>query len=233
MSKTRWNEHRLERLFERYNRIYWWHRRLPRYRVTVAKLDGFLGLCHWRRKHIEIDTDQHRNDRHIRRTLLHEMVHAATRGGHDLRFFAQMERLLRRGALPTIETGDVGRCKILDDVVPRRFPLLRAKVQRLESRRAREVERMAAKGKWPSITVTNQMIIDEFGDCEAEALPWKKVLACVGYEYGLTDAAGRPKNAWARRIVARGKKVHAKAHRDHLQYEKMHKQFEMREQHGV
>ena len=107
MRKTEWNQKRLQRLFERYNRKYW-RGRLPPYRVMQAERLDVLGSCYYRKRIIEIDTGQHDSERHIRATLLHEMVHAATRSGHDVRFFAQMERLLRRGALVTIETGDAG-----------------------------------------------------------------------------------------------------------------------------
>jgi len=38
----------------------------------------------------------------------------------------------------------------------------------------------------------------------------------MSHEYGLTDDTG-PVNAWARRLIAKGKKVHARARRAHLE----------------
>jgi len=113
-----WGEKRLQRLFERYNRKHW-RGRLPHYRIVPTALEC-LGQCHHRKRIIEIDPNRHESDRRVRATLLHEMAHAAAPGrGQGLEFFAEMERLLRRGALVTIETGDLGGVRILDDIVPR------------------------------------------------------------------------------------------------------------------
>jgi SprT-like family len=203
---SHWGEQRLQSLFERYNRIYW-HGRLPHYNVTPAILEC-LGRCYWRRRIIEIDPKQHKSDRHVRATLLHEMAHAATAGtGHGLEYFAQMERLLRRGAVATIETGDAGGVRILDDIVPSRFPLLRKRVQRLEVRRANKINRLVAEKKLPTETIADDRIINDFANGEIAELPWKHALVVVSDQYGLTDETGRPKNEWARRIVAKAKKV--------------------------
>jgi hypothetical protein len=183
--------------FDRYNRKHW---------------RGCLP--HYRKRIIEIDPRRHKSDRHVRATLLHEMAHAAPHGtGHGVEFFAEM-RLLRRGALVTIETGDVGGVRILDDIVPRRFPLRRKKVQRLEARRANDISHLVAQKKLPTETITDERVITDFGDAEIAELAWKAALLIVGAEYGLTDETGRPKNEWARRIVAKAEKVHrnARAH---------------------
>ena len=68
--------------------------------------------------------------------------------------------------------------------------------------------------------ITDDRIVQDFGDYEAAGLPWKKALVVLGLEYGLTDEAGRPVSAWARRIVRRGRRAHRQARRDHLQYTK-------------
>jgi hypothetical protein len=181
-----------------------------------------LGQCHHRKRIIEIDPNRHESDRRVRATLLHEMAHAAAPGkGHGLEFFAEMERLLRRGALVTIETGDLGGVRILDDIVPRRFTLRRKKVQRLEARRANAISHLVAEKKLPTETITDERIINAFGDAEIAELLWKPALLIVGAECGLTDETGRPKDQWARRIVAKAEKVHRNARRAHLREERL------------
>lgn len=150
------------------------------------------------------------------------MAHAATpRRGHGLVFFREMERLLRRGAPVVIETGDAGGVRFYGAVVPRRFPLLRAKMEHLEQRRAAPIEKSARHTHVEQIT--NEQIVKEFGEPEIAELHCKKAEVVVGLEYGLTDDTGRALNPWARRIIAKGKKVHARARRDHLQGEKIKK----------
>jgi hypothetical protein len=212
----------LQFLFDRYNRLYW-RGRLPRYRVQAAGLDGsILGRCDLTRRTIEIDVSKHKNPRHVRSTLLHEMVHAATRSGHDIKFFAQMERLLSRRALVTIETGDAGGVRFYSEVVPHRFPLLRKKMQKLEARRISKIERYAAKKTLGTeFSSGDDDIVSNFQDAEIAAFPWTRALRAMGTEYGLTDETGRPINAWARRIIAKAKPVHRKAHRNHLEHQKL------------
>jgi hypothetical protein len=210
-----WGEKRLQWLFDRYNRKHW-RGRLPRYRIVPTALEC-LGQCHYRKRIIEIGPSRHESDRHVRATLLHEMAHAAAPGSrHGLEFFAEMERLLRRGALVTIEAGDVGGVRILNDIVPRRFTLLRKKVQRLEARRANAISHLAAQKKLPTETITDERIINAVGDAEITDRTWKAALLKLGVEYGLTDESGRPKNQWARRIVAKAEKVHRNARRAYL-----------------
>lgn len=71
--------------------------------------------------------------------------------------------------------------------------------------------------------ITNEQIVKEFGEPEIAELQRKKAEVVVGLEYGLTDDTRRALNPWARRIIAKGKKVHARARRDHLQGEKIKK----------
>jgi|ERR1700678_2560676 SprT-like family len=90
-----------------------------------------MGLCEWKRKVITIDVERHKSDREVRSTLLHEMAHAAAsiRGsrGHDPKFFAQLEKLLRLRAPIAIDTPEAGGVRILANLVPSRFPLLKRK----------------------------------------------------------------------------------------------------------
>src|SRR6516225_9519030 len=175
MQKTQWNERRLERLFERYNQKFW-RGQLPRYRLRIATLGERLGQCDWKKKLIEIDIEANTNDRQIRCTLLHEMVHAATRTGHGVKFFAQIERLMRRGALITIETGDAGGVKFYGGLVPRRFPLLRKKMERLERLRVNAIKRITAKKKVHVTVISDDELAAGFKDVEIAELPWKTAL---------------------------------------------------------
>jgi hypothetical protein len=126
----KWTEKRLERLFQHYNRTYW-RGRLSGYRITRAGLSESLGECDLQRKLIRIDTDKHKSDPELRGTLLHEMSHAAARCGHSIPFFAELERLIRRGAPVAVDSAEAGSARILRDIVPKRFPLLRAKMDRV------------------------------------------------------------------------------------------------------
>ncbi|MFY9530360.1 MAG: hypothetical protein WAR24_15730, partial [Candidatus Acidiferrales bacterium] len=60
-----------------------------------------------------------------------------------------------------------------------------------------------------------------FGGYEAAVHPWRTVLAWVGLEqHYLIDDTGRPLSARAGRLIAKGRKLHKKARRDHLEDEK-------------
>lgn len=138
-ARTEWSDARLQRLFERYNRLYWGNG-LPHHRVVMAAIGGpAQGQCTPGKDLIEIDPAKHRSAHEIRSTLLHEMAHVATCSeGHDLQFFAQIERLLRCGS-PLAEGAPEAGAWVwaVGGVVPRRFPLLRACMQRAERERTR------------------------------------------------------------------------------------------------
>jgi hypothetical protein len=219
--KTEWTQQRVERLFERYNRIYW-RGKLSGYRVVLADLskESAWGLCEWRKKIIKINPHRE-SDREVRATLLHEMAHAASRSGHTVPFFAQLERLIKRGAVVKVDAAEAGQARILADIVPKRFPLVRAKMQRAENRRARRI--VVWEKAHPNVQaeiMTNDRIVQEFEEVEACALTWKRALVIIGLQYGLTDESGRPVNARARSLVQRARKAHRRARREHLQYEK-------------
>ena len=145
--KTQWDDERLDRLFKRYNRIYW-RGHLPPYRVRTAALDPTVHSAHCNpsKRIIEIDPSQCASDRIVRSKLLHEMVHAAIPSNHDLKFCAQLERLLRLGSPYIVEAWDCSNVKMstarfravgrfsLKYLIPRRFPLLRRRMQRLDNR---------------------------------------------------------------------------------------------------
>src|SRR5271165_3590458 len=80
-------------LFDRYNRRFW-QDRLPHYTVLVTdKYTG--GRCDERRRVIYIHPSSPMG---LSRTLLHEMAHAATNGGHGKRWQDEIRRLLWLGA---------------------------------------------------------------------------------------------------------------------------------------
>jgi hypothetical protein len=153
------------------------------------------------------------------------MAHAASKEhGHGVKFFAQMERLMKKGAPVTVGSPEAGRVTILGDVVPRRFPLLRARMERAENRRALSVWKTAREDRIKINAITDDMIVRWFEDAALE-LPWKRALVLVGCENGLTDELGRPLNAWARNIVRRAKRVHRQARRGYLQSKKLESAF--------
>lgn len=213
--KTRWTEKRLSRLFARYNRKYW-RGRLPSYRVVPAALPGsILGQCHSRKRLIEIDVRKHSTDAQLRGTFLHEMAHAGVGArsnglGHGVPFFGQVERLLQKGAPITIHAdgGDAGLTKMWANLVPARFRLLKKKIDRQEAQRVRKIEAL----NLPVHHVTEAEIVSDFADAALE-LPWEKARFKVGLAYGLIDDTGRPLNAYARRVIAKGRRAHAQARR--------------------
>jgi len=215
-----WSDERLRKLFERYNQLYW-RGKLSRYRVILADLskERAWGLCEWKKKIIRIDL----HSPQLRGTLLHEMAHAASRSGHTVPFFAQLEHLLKRGAPVKVDAAEAGNVSILNDVIPKRFPLLRAKMQRAESRRAGRLLKYTRKKRLKTYTVTDDMIIGEFEDAAME-VTWKRALVFIGLQYGLTDESGRPLSAWARRVIRGGRRAYRRARRDHLEHERQWQQ---------
>src|SRR4029077_6822002 len=132
--------------------------------------------------------------------------------GHDAKFFAQLEWLLRKKAPITISNPEAGAANILRDIVPARFALLKRKMDRLEARRRKPIDRLFQDKKITPITITDQDIIGEFEDAASE-MRWKEALLYVGLYNGLVDEGGRPVNQRARRLVARGRKAHSRARR--------------------
>jgi predicted SprT family Zn-dependent metalloprotease len=87
---------------------------------------------------IKIDVARHRSDRELRSTLLHEMCHVAAHRkggrGHDVKFFEQLEQLLRKKAPITIEDPEAGKARVQSELVPARFPLLKRKMDRIAAK---------------------------------------------------------------------------------------------------
>ena len=92
----------------------------------------------------------------------------------------------------------------------------------MEARRANDIIHLVAQKKLPTETITDERIINAFGDAEIAELTWKHALLMVGDQYGLADDTGRPKNEWARRVVAKAEKVHRNTRRAHLRDKRLH-----------
>jgi hypothetical protein len=216
---TQWHDARLQRLFERYNRLYW-RGRLVRHRVIVSAIEGPAQGQWTPRKHlIQIDLDKHRSDREVRSTLLHEMAHAAARSqGHDVGFFAQVERLLRSGAPIAAGAPEAGNFVWrVANIVPRRFPLLRARMERAAREHAKFLESFIAKRSHSVRRVTREEILAKFGDPEVAEETWQIARRFVGVRYALTDEAGRALSPSAGRLLALAQKVHRRARRSLLE----------------
>ena len=91
---SKWTEQRLQRLFARYNRRFW-AGHVREVRVRISGLDGNYGEWDVEQDEIRIDIARHgNNDRELRATLLHEMVHVVAGAGHGRKFWIQIERLI-------------------------------------------------------------------------------------------------------------------------------------------
>jgi hypothetical protein len=189
---TTWSQARLERLFARY-RDQFWPGRLHRYRVVVAPLEGALGRCDWdaRPPVITVDAAAHRNDWHVRTTLLHEMCHAAAPGGHHSKFFAEVEPLLAAGAPVEVSTAETGG-HFNDDAVPERFPLARRRFRLHQLRENNAFWRMLPADT-PVAVIGDDDICQQIYDGAAlEGVPWRRLWPVIGAEYGLLDVDGKP-----------------------------------------
>ena len=202
-----WSEKRLQDIFEHYKRKYW-QGRLPAYRLVIATMSEAMGLCESRSKLITLDVERHKSDREVRSTVLHEMAHAAAfaRGsrGHDPKFFGQVEKLLRLRAPIAIDTPEAGGVRILANLVPSRFPLLKRKIDQMEARRSMALERLIAERNLQARLITDDGILREFEDAAME-LTWKEAVIALGLEHGLVDETGRPLTGRSRRVLDEAK----------------------------
>lgn len=197
-----WTSARLERLYTRYNRRYW-RGRLPVLAVSNQHLDDCVGVTERSPLRISVDVAQHRTDREVRGTLLHEMAHVADRArhkvGHGYGFWTEIERLLRQRAPITIGCPEMpGHAFITALSVPRRLRLSRQALERTRRRLEREIP-----AGLPEQLVTDTEILGAFEDAATDGLTWSRARRAVGLEYGLLDVEHNPIDAWARRLLAR------------------------------
>jgi hypothetical protein len=96
----RWSDTRLKQLFDVFAERLWPDRKLNQWRVIARHFkreERCRGFCSLECEYIVIDLALCQSDRAVRGILLHEMCHAVCNGGHDLRFFREVERLLAFG----------------------------------------------------------------------------------------------------------------------------------------
>ena len=214
---SNWTEQRLRRLFDRYNRRFW-RNRLRGVRISITSLEH-LGEWDPKQREIRIDVDRHKgNDREIRSTLLHEICHVVATGpGHNSKFWAEIERLLRRKAPISVGFPETDGLQLIENAVPRRFPLARLLMNKVYRQQQRDLETEARKSGMPDLVVTDEDLIREFADSEIACHPWKRALRVVGSRYGLLDVDGKPKDKRSVRIITSARKEHNKARRELLE----------------
>ncbi len=224
MAKAKWSNERIRRLFLHYNAKYWGGRLSAKHTVVVGRCQGAYGIYHEQTLTITIDAEKARgrSDRHVRGTLLHEMIHAAVKSKpsedpHGYRFWQELERLLQLGAPLMVQHGEAPnhrfRCAA---TIPRKFPLARAAMKRHAQKENRESERWARRNNKPTRVISDEEIIEEFQDAAIQGLTWSRARLAVGLEYGLLDIAGNPINKWADAILRKGKGLHRRVRADEL-----------------
>jgi hypothetical protein len=171
---------------------------------------------------ISVDVKKHRSDRDIRSTVLHEMCHAAAAEGkryHGYKFWAQIEHLLREKAPITVDSPETGGLKILAGVIPKRFPLSRAMMQKAEKRRAAKVERsFRAHPEMPVEIIGRGEILNYFHDVATnDGLTWREALRAAGSDYGIIDVEGKATRQWAASVIAKARKAYRRWRRDFLE----------------
>ena len=137
---SNWTEPRLQRLFVRYNRRFW-HGRLRGVRVCISPLERCYGQWVYKHREIRIDIDLHKgNDREIRSTPLYEMCHVAAGPGHNSKFWLEIERLLGRRAPINVGFPETDGLQIVENAIPKRFPLARHQLNRVHRQQQRKLE---------------------------------------------------------------------------------------------
>jgi hypothetical protein len=139
--------------------------------------------------------------------------------GHDPKFFAQVEKLLQKGAPISVGDPEAGAVHILRDIVPARFPLVKRKMELAETRRRNSIERSIKDNKPHVEVISDESIITEFED-RASELTWRQALHFIGLKSGRVDESGRPLNPRYRRLVAQARRVHSRARRQYLDEER-------------
>ena len=213
-----WTEDRLHRLFEYYNRRFW-QGELPAFKIVLGPLDSARGQWNPKKRVITINAERHKNDRDVRSTLLHEMCHAADPQslGHDDKFFAQLEKLLERGAPIGVGAPEAGGVDFLQGVVTSRFPLVKRRMDRAEARRRKPIyDFIRAAKHLKVIDIDEEDILHEFEESAWE-YTWRQARIVIGRQHGLVYENGRPlKNRWAADILKRAETAHRRGRRRYL-----------------
>jgi len=202
MAKSEWTQIRLQRLFDRYNRLYW-EGRIPRFTVLARALrGGFLGSCHSAKRRIDINVKAHASDGGIRETMLHEMAHAADRSrkgpSHGIGFWAQIEHLLRCGAPIDPGGSEMPGIALSASSIPKRFPLSRKAVSKAAARSLRPFQHLQLG------VVRDEEILGTFEAAGMQGLSWKGALAGIGSQYSFLGIAGKPVSRKASSLIRQG-----------------------------
>ncbi len=106
--------------------------------------DRAFGRCDLEARVLYVHVSAHPNDREVRATLLHEMVHViAGPGGHNARFWTELEYLLSRGAPITVGFPELGERGTHLAVIPARFERCRKLFAHAYEKQQRAIRRMA------------------------------------------------------------------------------------------
>lgn len=195
MNPESWTNDRLKKLFNYYDKKYW-NGKLP---DVVVKQENTSENTWWRYfhedNHIEIYVAKIKTDKEVRGTLLHEMCHLAAgkksfrNGGHDSRFFTQVENLLKQKA-PI----DVGHAENPNSSwhfgIPKRFPLCRAEMKKENQRCLNQIERTnRMRGEEIEVEDGVEAMLRAFEDVVGYCpnISWREVLMVVGRETSMLD----------------------------------------------
>jgi len=171
-------------------------------------------------------------------SVLHEMCHVAqgrAAVAHGSKFLAQVESLLKQGAPISVSNPELGaRSAIMEEMVPQRFRLVRARIREAQAREQRAIERrikqIEAESGEPMNTVTWRDTLVEietnFNDAASiYGLTWRQALLQIGGEYALLDADAKPL-ARLRKHVPAWRKAWQKGRRFWLDNEKAKKHLQ-------
>lgn len=168
----------MARLLARYRSRFWPRsRRLLRYTIRNTSLEpGYCGQIDYDADELLIDAVKCGTDRHVRSTVLHEMIHAVVgQVGHGARLWEQLEYLLSKKAPITVGIPELGEHGGQLCVIPKRFrrarKLFRSAFERAE--KAKDREGIAEQ------RMTLSDFEHEFEDVAAHGADWRTGVAAI------------------------------------------------------
>jgi hypothetical protein len=184
-----------------------------------------LGICEYKEQRICINIEKHKSDAEVRSTLLHEMCHAGSPNpnwheedaDHGSSFWCQIESLLRQRAPIKVDSGELAGRWASPDVIPKRFPLSRKAIAKIEEKNNRLFLEMEKERelKIPCQEIDEEAIAFEFADA-AYQFTWKNALRTIGRDYGLLNTDGKPTSEFSKRAIEAGRKKFAEARKLYL-----------------
>jgi hypothetical protein len=197
----------LAKLFDDLNKAYW-RGRLPLFVVETARFTDpvCVGECRFSERKIRLDVSCLKDGDWTRSTLLHEMIHLAVgprQPAHGTKFFAELERLLRKGAPIFVGPGEHEGRPLT--IVPMRFRLCREKLR--VAYRDADLDHDRLKG-----TELEEAVVENATFMGENGVPWPATLRAIGSEFATLDLNGRPLRRM-RRLIQRAPRAHRKANR--------------------